>query len=173
MAQARRFSARLGRPEVLRSAEACGLLIPFEPFGRRAPEEAIEDLLDLGPELTLSSAAGLAKLLRVLRAARRSASEPATRWLGRPEQAARALESAQGTPLALEVVPRTQLRFTAWLEEETLSVDHVVEVLENESSLLIRRLGLRAPVRVSRREVVRHETSQQSWFEVLSVERVV
>ena len=172
MAQARHFSARLGTPEAIRSADACGLLLVFEPFGRRAPEHLIEDVLDLGPDLTLASAAGLAKLLRVLRAARRAAGGPASHWLGRPEEAISALTPALGTPLTLEVVARSQLRFTAWLEEETLTVDQVVDVREDQSSLLIRRIGLRAPVRIPREQVVRHETSHHTWFEVLSVERL-
>ena len=47
-----------------------GLELGFEPGARYAEIGSVEDFVDLGPELTLASAAGVAKLMRLFKSLR-------------------------------------------------------------------------------------------------------
>jgi len=72
----------------------------------------------------------------------------------------------------LEVRPRSRVRFIVWTESAVESVSDVAEVLEDESAYLILRLGGRFPVRLLREKVVRQRTESETWYEVMSIERV-
>ncbi len=155
----------------LRSDERVGVLLAFESLARTHWGERVEDFADLGSELTLASAAGLARLLRVARAGRVAAPKPAEQWLGAPEAAAERLSAALGTALLLEVVARTRLRVTLWTEEESIAFDDVADVEMDESALLLRRVGYRLPLRVPREHLVRHLAERRTWLQVVGIER--
>jgi hypothetical protein len=143
----------------------------FRATGPRAPEAPLEDFADLGPGWTLASAAGLGRVLRVLRAARRASPAVPEGLLGRPERAARLLRPAVGAALRLHVQPRSTLRFTVWTEAGIDTVDGVLDVLEDETAFLVRRSGPHLPLRVPRERVVRSATRREHWLEITGIER--
>ena len=76
-----------------------------------------------------------------------------------------------GTPLAVELRPRSRLRFTAWTESGIETVDDVLEVHESPDAYLIVRNRGRFPVRVPRDQVIRQQTDCERWYEVTEIER--
>jgi hypothetical protein len=172
MAAPRRITANLAEARPVREAETCGVALRFMPTSRNAKDvDWVDEFADLGPEMTLESSHGLGTLLRVMRVARIAAPRPAESFLGHPEQATQRLVAALGHPFALTIVPRSRIRFRAWTEEETVEIDHVVEVLSDETAFLVRRIGHRMPVRVPREGVVRHENLREAWFQIVDIER--
>jgi hypothetical protein len=167
----RQILARLSGVRVHRDAERAGVWLRFDPEGPRAPEGPVEDFADLGPALTLASAAGLGRVLRLLRAVRRACPSGPESLLGRPERAARLLSPALGAVLRLEVVPRSTLRFTVWTDAGVDSVDQVLDVVEDDTAFLVRRRGADVPLRVPREQVVRRTTTRETWLEITGIER--
>jgi hypothetical protein len=161
----RRVLAVLDRADAVRDGERCGVALGFRA---RRPEPPIVDWLDLRTGGQVEAALGLAKLLRLLRASRLST---AGAWLGEPEAAARRLAHALGREFRLEVVPRSRVRFEVLTEHGALTVADVAEVVADETSFTVRRLGPHAPVRVARAGVVRRRTTLEHWLEVRSVSR--
>jgi len=148
-----------------------GLELGFRAASPRFEAERLEDFADLGPALTVPAVAGMGKVLRILRAARIASPRDPLHLLGDAAGATELLERALGTPLVLEVRPRSDLRFTAWTETGVQTVDHVAEVIEGDDAYLVMRRGGRFPVRVEREHVVRQRTEVERWYEVLGVER--
>jgi hypothetical protein len=161
----RRILAVLERADAVHDAERCGVALRYA--ARRA-DLPILDWLDLRPGGQVEAALGLAKLLRLLREARLSA---AGAWLGDPEAAAQRLVRALGREFRLEVAPRSRVRFEALTEHGALHVSDVADVVADETSFFVRRLGPHAPVRVARAAVVRRQTTLEHWLEVRSVAR--
>jgi len=177
MASPRRLLARLeeatatppaspGHPE-----SVAGVALVFRTeVGHRAIGR-IDDFACLDDALSVESALGVGKVLRLLRAARIAAPPQANSLKGDPNRAAALLERALGTRLRLEVRPRSRVRFTVWTESDVESVSDVAEVLEDESAYLVLRLGGRFPIRLLREKVVRQRTESETWYEVVSIER--
>ncbi len=147
------------------------LRLAFRPTGPRAPEERVEDRADLDAALSLESAMGIGKVLRLLRAARLVAPRDASVLLGDPERAAALLSRALGTAVMLDVRTRATVRFTAWTDQGVESIPDVADVMEDASGFLVRRRGHRLPVRIPRDQVVRQQTRTERWLEVVSIER--
>jgi hypothetical protein len=177
MAPPRRLLARLeeatatppaspGNPE-----SVSGVALVFRAEGGLSAIGRIDDFACLDETLSVESALGVGKVLRLLRAARIAAPPEANSLQGDPTRAASLLERALGTRVRLEVRPRARVRFTVWTESEVESVSDVAEVLEDESAYLILRLGGRFPVRLLRENVVRQRTESETWYEVVSIER--
>ena len=155
-----------GHPE-----SVSGVALVFRPeVGNRAIGR-IDDFACLDDTLSVESALGIGKVLRLLRAARIAAPPQVNSLKGDPNRAAALLERALGTRVRLEVRPRSRVRFTVWTESDVESVSDVAEVLEDESAYLILRLGGRFPVRLPREKVVRQRTESETWYEVMSIER--
>ncbi len=152
-------------------APECGVLLAFRPERVRLDVDRIEDVAWLGPELDIPSVAGLGKVVRVLRAARVAPPSDVEALLGRADDAVTLLERAVGTPLALELRPRSRVRFTAWTDAGIETVDDVTEVLEGPDAWLVLRQKGRFPVRVPREAVVRQYTESERWYEVIDIER--
>ncbi len=148
-----------------------GLDVAFDPGARHADLGRIEDFIDLGPELTLASAAGVAKLMRLLKSLRLASGPEPAHWLGRAAEAEARLAPRGGAAVVLMGRTRTRLRFTAWTEEGVETIEPVAEVVTTDDAFLVRRLGHGLPVRVPRASVTRQETTRDSWFEVHGIER--
>lgn len=149
---------------------AAGVELGFRPGRWRASLDRIDDWAELGPELTIATVFGLGKVLRILRAARVVAPEPAA-LLGNAGVAADLLTRALGTELVLGVRPRSRLRFVAWTETGVETVEDVSEVVESEDAYLVLRRRGRFPVRLPRESVVRRRTERENWYEVLEIDR--
>jgi hypothetical protein len=159
-------AANPGNPE-----SVSGVALVFRSEGGRRAVGRIDDFACLDETLSVESALGIGKVLRLLRAARIAAPPQANSLRGDPTRAATLLERALGTRVRLEVRPRSRVRFTVWTESEVESVSDVAEVLEDESAYLVLRLGGRFPVRLLREKVVRQRTESETWYEVVSIER--
>jgi hypothetical protein len=167
----RRVTATFERVDPQRETGCVGLELGFRPTSSRFDGGSLEDFADLGPERTISAVAGLGKVLRILRAARIAVPGDPFDLLGDAKPALALLERALGVRLALEVRPRSQLRFTAWTEDGVETVDHVADVLESDDHFVVMRRDGRFPVRVARKHVVRRRTDVERWYEILGVER--
>jgi hypothetical protein len=177
MAPPRRLLARLEQatatpPADPRNPESVsGVALVFRTEGGQRAVGRIDDFACLDETLSVESALGVGKVVRLLRAARIAAPPEVNSLQGDPSRAAALLERALGTCVRLEVRPRSRVRFTVWTEAEVESVSDVAEVLEDESAYLILRLGGRFPVRLPREKVVRQRTESETWYEVMSIER--
>jgi hypothetical protein len=177
MTPSRRLLARLEEatatpPGDPRNPESVsGVALVFRSEGGQRAIGRIDDFACLDEALSVESALGIGKVLRLLRAARIAPPSQVDDLKGDPIRAATLLERALGTRVRLEVRPRSRVRFTVWTESEVESVSDVAEVLEDESAYLILRLGGRFPVRLPREKVVRQRTESETWYEVMSIER--
>ncbi len=148
-----------------------GLWLSFDPAPRYAEVGRVRDPVDLGPELTLGSAAGIAKLVRLFRALRLTAGADPEAWLGRAQEAADRLGTGIGTTVALLGRTRSRLQFTAWTDEGVETIRDVADVTPTDDAYLVRQLGHGLPIRVPRESIARQETTRERWFEVHSIER--
>jgi hypothetical protein len=168
MRSTRRILAVLESALALREPDRCGVALEFRASLRRANDLPILDFADLRPGGDVGSALGLARLLRLLREARLSATGD---WLGEPEAAAMRLAGAIGKEFRLEVVPRSRVHFEAWTEDGEIAVADVSEVSADESAFLVRRIAPHPPLRLDRARVVRRHTTLERWLEVQSIAR--
>ena len=177
MASPRRLLVRLEEATATPAADpqnpesVSGVALVFRSEGGQRAVGRIDDFACLDDALSVESALGVGKVLRLLRAARIAAPPQANSLKGDPNRAATLLERALGTRLRLEVRPRSRVRFTVWTESDVESVSDVAEVLEDESAYLVLRLGGRFPIRLPREKVVRQRTESETWYEVVSIER--
>ena len=177
MAPPRRLLARLEEATATPAASpehpesVSGVALVFRSEGGNRAIGRIDDFACLDETLSVESALGVAKVLRLLRAARIAAPPQVDALKDDPDRAAALLERALGKLVRLEVRPRSRVRFTVWTESAVESVSDVAEVLEDESAYLILRLGGRFPVRLPREKVVRQRTESETWYEVMSIER--
>jgi hypothetical protein len=177
MVPSRRLLARLEEATATPSTDlrnpdsVSGVALVFRSEGGQRAIGRIDDFACLDEALSVESALGIGKVLRLLRAARIAPPPQLDALKGDPSRAAALLERALGTRVRLEVRPRSRVRFTVWTESEVESVSDVAEVLEDESAYLILRLGGRFPVRLLREKVVRQRTESETWYEVMSIER--
>ena len=148
----------------------CGLALSFAPQLLRHGPEPLTDFIDLAAPLSLESVRGLAQLTRLLRAARLAARGPVERWLGDPAGAHSAVIGALGRRVVLTAAPRSCLRFTAWTEDGVHELDFVADVFSDAAGFSIRRVGSLPATYFPRDSVLRHETSTQTWLEVVNVE---
>jgi hypothetical protein len=177
MAAPRRLLARLEEATVTPAAgprnpeSVSGVALVFRAEEGPRAIGRIDDFACLDETLSVETALGVGKVLRLLRAARIAAPPEVDSLKGDPSRAATLLERALGTSVRLEVRPRSRVRFTVWTESKVESVSDVAEVLEDESAYLILRLGGRFPVRLPREKVVRQRIESETWYEVTSIER--
>ena len=73
--------------------------------------------------------------------------------------------------MALQLRPRTRLRFVAWTEEDVEVIENVAEVVETPDTYLVVLQGGRFPIRVPRDRVVRQVTEALRSYEILTIER--
>lgn len=147
------------------------LQLRFRPARRRADVDRIDAEAAIGPELDIPTVAGLGKVVRILRAARIAHPADIEELAGREQMLLDLLDRAVGTALAVELRPRSRMRFTAWTESGVETVDDVTEVLEAPDAYLVMRRSGRFPVRVPRELVVRQQTELERWYEVTEIER--
>jgi hypothetical protein len=173
----RRLLARLDEVTATPAADTrspesvSGVALVFRGEGRGGSIGRIDDFACLDEALSVESALGVGKVLRLLRAARIAPPREPASLMGDPATAATLLRRALGIRVHLEVRPRSRVRFTVWTESGVESVSNVAEVLEDESAYLVLRLGGRFPIRLPRERVVRQRTESETWYEVLSIER--
>jgi hypothetical protein len=170
MPSTRRLAVRFEAVQAGARSGGVGLELDFRPLSPRQPE-ALRDWADLGPALTVPAVAGVGKVIRILRAARIAPPREPLRLVGHADEAGALLSRALGTALALEVRPRSRLRFVAWTELGVEAVDDVADVIESAEAWLIVRRGGRFPVRIPRADVVRQHTECERWLEIVGVER--
>ncbi len=161
--------AVLEQVEPVRAREREGLALTFGLRRARIEVDRVEDFADLGPELTLPAVAGVGKVLRLLRAARVAAPEPAA-LVGRLDDTRRLVERARDTALALGLRPRSRVRFLAWTDAGVEVVEDVREVRETPDAWIAYRRG-GIPVRIPREAVLRHSTETERWYQVVEIER--
>ena len=148
-----------------------GVMLSFRPERSRLGVARIDDFADLGPGLTIPAVGGIGKVIRVLRAGKIAAPPDPFDLVGDEEAAATLLERATGTLMRLELKPRFRLRFVAWTESGVETVDDILEVREYQDAYHVVRKGARVPARFERDAVVRHSTEQDSWWEIVDIER--
>lgn len=171
MTAVRRALATFTHATPVRGEGRRGVVLSFRPEGTRLGVDLLHDFADLGPELSVGAVAGLGKVVRILRAARVATPPDPRELLGREERAIALLGRARETLLQLTVRPRTRLRFVAWTESGTETVEDVAEVLESPDAFYVIRRDGRYPVRVERAAVVRQRTEIERWFEVVAIDR--
>ena len=167
----RTISAVFTDSRPIESHEASGIVLGFRPEQARFETDRIESEAILGPDASVEAIAGLGKVIRILRAARIAVPADPMDWLGEQALVLERLERAIGTPLRLELRPRTRVRFTAWLEDRIQVIEDVADVVESPDSYYVRRQSGRFPVRVPRESVIRHRTESLRWFEILSIDK--
>ncbi len=167
----RRVVARFDHVAPVAEDERLGVELGFRVASPRFGADRIDDFAQLGPELTVPVVQGIGKVLRILRAARIAAPRESFALAGRVEEALGLLERALGRDFALEVKPRSRVRFTAWTESGVETVDDVSDVVESDQGYLVTRRGGRFPLRFERAAVVRRQTETRRWFELVGVER--
>jgi hypothetical protein len=155
----------------IRNDRASGVVLDFRPENPRLGIGRIEDFAMLGPEFDVPAVGGLGKVLRILRAARIATPADGAALVDREQEAALLLERAIGTPLQLELRPRSRVRFTAWTDAGVETVEDVTDVLEAPDAYLVMRRKGRFPIRVPRSSVVRQRTECERWYEVMAIER--
>jgi len=153
-------------------ASSAALDLTFLPRRSRLVVERIEDRVALAPADSVAAALGRARVLRLLRAARIAAPPEPASLLGDPTRAAALLRRALGVEVALELQPRSTVRFTVWTDRGVESVADVADVVEDEHAWLVHRRGGRPPVLFPRDCVIRRQTDCETWFEVTAVERL-
>ena len=173
MRSRRRVNAVLSEVAVVREdgRDTAALDLTFLPRRTRLAVERIEDRVALGPAGSIAAALGLARVLRLLGAARIAAPPEPAGLLDDPAGAAALLRRALGVEVVLALRPRSSVRFTVWTDRGVESVADVADVVEDEVSWLVHRRGGRPPVWVPRAHVVRRQTDCETWFEVTAVER--
>lgn len=171
MPAARRVRARFRGATPASSSDEVGVELDFAIEHRGFETDAIKDFAAIGPEHCVPAVEGLGKVLRILRAARIAAPASPGALVDETDEVARLLERAVGTPLLLELKPRTRLRFVAWMEDRVEVIENVAEVVETPDAYLVSLTGGRFPLRIPRDEVIRQLTETQRWFEILSIER--
>ena len=171
MAPPRVTRARLAEVAAFREAETAGVLLTFRPEGRARAPERIEDVAELGPELTVETVSGVSKVLRILRAARVAAPRDPLALVGLEDEAAALLTRAIDAPLRLSYRPRSRLSFKAWTEQGVETIHDVAEVRDEGDEVIVVRRGERRPVRFDRETLVRRQTELEPWVEVLDIER--
>ena len=157
--------------EPVKTSEGVGVLLGFRPDNPRFEVDRIEYYASLGPELCVPAVDGLGKVKRILRAARLAAPSESHALLGEPGLAADLLLRAVGTALHLTLRPRSSISFKAWFEDGVKTIDRVAEVVESPDAYFVMRQGGRFPVRVSRSDLIRHQTESHRWFEITAIER--
>jgi len=167
----RRVVARFDHVEPVAEDDCQGVELGFRVTSPRFGAERVDDFALLGPELTVPAVEGIGKVLRILRAARIATPRDAFALAGRAQGASDLLERALGRDFALEVKPRSRVRFTAWTESGVETVDDVSDVVESNQGFLVMRHGGRFPQRFERAAVVRRQTETRRWFELVGVER--
>ena len=171
MALNRRALAIFAEVRAVRTPARVGVELCFRLQRSRLEVDTIEDFADLGPEHCVPAVAGLGKVIRILRAARVAAPLERDSLLGREDVARALLEKAVGTPLALELRPRSRVHFVAWTEDAVERIDNVSEVVETPDAYLVMRRGGRFPARIPRESVIRQVTECERWYEVVGIER--
>jgi hypothetical protein len=167
----RRVRATFAAVRPTSTAEEVGVELEFRLERKSLGIEIISDFAQLGPEHCIPAVSGLGKVLRILRAARIATPPDERRWLGAVDSVAVLLERAVGTPLVLEVRPRSRIRFLAWTEEKVEVIENVTEVVETPDTYFVSLRRGRHQIRVPRENVVRQLTETHRWFEILSIER--
>jgi hypothetical protein len=148
-----------------------GVELRFRLERSRLDVDVLEDFAALGPEHCIPTVEGLGKVLRILRASRIAAPEDPAVLIGDVDSAVELLERAVGTAMALELKPRTRLRFVVWTDERVEVIENVAEVIETPDTYMVHRRGGRFPVRVPRANVVRQVTEAERWYEIVSIDR--
>jgi hypothetical protein len=150
-------------------AEGAGVRVAFEPDAGRPAR--VEDYLALAPEAELRSVQGVGRLLRILRAGRVAAPDPAD--LARdPERAAELLMRCRGARVRLRIARRLERVLTLWTESGVERIERVVDYEEAGDDLAVRRLGAATVLRIPRRSLVRYAASAHESFEVTGIELV-
>ncbi len=158
-----------GRPHCVNAG--VGVTLEFRTERARLGTDRIDDFADLGPALTVPAVFGLGKVLRLLRAGRIAFPREPLSLVGREEVASGMLERVVGTPVRLDLRLRVRVHFVAWTDHSVEVVSDVLDVREGEDAFYIQRRSGRAPVRLPRADVVRHQTRSERWFEVLDIQR--
>jgi hypothetical protein len=167
----RRVVARFDHVAAVAEEERLGVELGFRVASPRFGADRIDDFALLGPELSVPAVEGIGKVLRILKAARIATPRDALALAGRAQEAGNLLERALGRDFALQVRPRSRVRFTAWTESGVEIVDDVSDVEENDQGYLVMQRGGRFPVLFERAVVVRRQTETRRWFELVGVER--
>lgn len=155
----------------LETHDSVGVLLGFLPESPRFEADRIEDYAILGPEMCVPAVEGLGKVTRILRAARLAAPGDTQILLGKPELAVELLTRGLGTRLRLTLRPRNSVSFKAWFEDGVKTIDRVAEVVESPAAYFVMRQGGRFPIRISRSELIRHQTESHRWFEITDIQR--
>ena len=146
------------------------IVLAFEPRAGRPAR--IEDRVRLARPGELATVYGVGRLIRLLRAARmRVPRDPYALALDR----ARALELLRkclGTEVLLHVDRRLKRVLTLWTESGVERVDDLVDYAEDADFLSVRGRGGGAPLRISKRDLVRYETGAEDAYVVVSIESV-
>jgi hypothetical protein len=163
--------ARFLEATAIETTRRTGVNLAFRLNRAHLGVDLIEDFASLGPVLTVPAVDGLGKVLRILRAARLARPSDPLALVGDPESAAALLARAEGTAMRLHLRSRFELRFIAWTDSGVETVEDVADVHEYEDAYYIHRRGARSPRRFERSEIVRHQTEQRRWHEVVDIER--
>ena len=164
-------AARFLGATAIQTRHRMGVELAFRLERSHLGVDLIEDFASLGPTRTVDAVRGLGKVLRVLRAARVARPSNSLTLAGNPERASTLLARAEGASMRLHLRARFELRFIAWTESGVETVEDVTSVNEHEDAYYIQRRGARSPKRFERSEIIRHQTEQKRWHEVVDIER--
>jgi hypothetical protein len=155
---------------VLSGAELDGdlLVLRFAPRGGHARE--IEDRIALSAHGDMATIHAVGRVLRLLRAARVRAPEDPYQLVRERELALALARRCLGALVQLRLARRLTRVLTLWTESGVTQIRGLLDCIETAEGLSVLRRDGRGTLRISRRELIRYETSTEEDFVVTAIE---
>ena len=145
-----------------------GVLLKFAPSG--GGPARIEDPVPLSAPGEMTTVYGVGRLIRLMRAARvRVPDDPYALALDR-SRLLELLRRCVGAEVRLHVDRRLRRVLRLWTESGVQRIGDLIDWLETEDRLSIRRHGARDPLHVLKRDLIRYETNTEEEYVVVSIE---
>jgi hypothetical protein len=155
---------------VLCAAELDGdlLVLRFAPRGGHARE--VEDRVQLSAHGDMATIHAVGRLLRLLRAARVRAPNDPYRLVHDRERALGLARRCVGASVQLRLARRLTRVLTIWTESGVQRIRGLLDCIETADGLAVLRREGRGTLHVSRRDLIRYETTTEEDFVVAAIE---
>jgi len=155
---------------VLCAAELDGdlLVLRFAPRGGHGRE--IEDRVPLSDRGDMGTVLSVGRMLRLLRAARVRAPRDPYQLLHERELAHTLARRCLGAPVQLRLARRLTRVLTIWTETGVQHIRGLLDYTETADGLSVLRRDGRGTLYISRRDLIRYETSTEEDFVITAIE---
>lgn len=155
---------------VLCAAELDGdlLVLRFAPRGGHARE--IEERVALSDRGDMGTVHSVGRVLRLLRAARVRAPRDPYQLVRDRNLALELARRCLGAPVQLRLVRRLTRVLTLWTETGVQHIRGLLDCIESPDGLSVLRRDGRGTLHVSRRELIRYETTTEEDFVISAIE---